>query len=330
MRADRRGWDMRYSRIKPEAGAESFMHVYNRTVGSTSDRPFGEAEREEFIRRLRKLHDLYAIDVIAYQVMGNHYHILCHVPAEPPSNKEAAARYARFHDGKRTLSPDSPACTELALKLRDISYFIKDLQQPFTRWFNRTRSRRRRGHLWAERFKNTILEDGLAVWQCWQYVEMNPVRAGLAGTPAAYRFGSFGKWCGAGRHPFDEDIQRCLMSRLAGLLHIETMEDLRTDLRKAFARHTAVDRGLPVAQVDAAIAVAAGKETFTLRLDRRVRFWVDGLVIGSELFVRDVIGKVRPQYNIAKRRFVRAVATNPPTHSAPALCCFKQLRVLLE
>ena len=120
------------------------------------------------------------------------------------------------------------------------------------------------------------------------------------------------------------------MSRLRGLLSIETMEDLRTELRKSFARHTAVDRNLPDQQVIAAIAVAAEKEQFTLRLDRRVRYWVDGLVIGSELFVRDVIAKARPRYHIAKRRLVRAVAPEQSTASAPAIYCFKQLRVLLE
>ena len=100
---------------------------------------------------------------------------------------------------------------------------LKRLRQPFTRWFNRTRTRRRRGHLSAERFKNTILGNGLAVWQCWQYVEMNPVRAGLAASPADYRFCSFGEWCGTGRHPFEEHLERSLMPCLKGLLHIEAM-----------------------------------------------------------------------------------------------------------
>jgi hypothetical protein len=53
--------------------------------------------------------------------------------------------------------------------------FIRELQQPFTRWFNRTRPVRRHGSLWGGRFKNTILENGLAVWDCWKYIEMNPV-----------------------------------------------------------------------------------------------------------------------------------------------------------
>ena len=69
--------------------------------------------------------------------------------------------------GMKTLDPQSQRCAQLAVKLHDVSAFMQELEQPFTRWFNRTRPVRRRGHLWAERFKNTILENGLAVWDCW-------------------------------------------------------------------------------------------------------------------------------------------------------------------
>ena len=69
-----------------------------------------------------------------------------------------------------------------------------DLQQGFATWFNRTRPVRRRGALWGGRYKNTVLEAGLAVWNCWKYVKMNPVRAGIVANPADYRFCSFGEW----------------------------------------------------------------------------------------------------------------------------------------
>jgi putative transposase len=318
---------MRYPRIKPEVGEETFMHVYNRVSGPTGEFPFGPAEKEEFIRRLHKLSEFYTIDVIAYQVMGNHWHALIRVPAEPPSCEEAAARYHRYYDGKRSLKPQSRKCAALALKLRDISSFLQDLQQPFARWFNRTRPSRRRGHLWAERFKNTILESGLSVWECWQYIEMNPVRAGMAETPADYRFCSFGAWSATGRHPFEAAVLSAAFPRLKGLLQVESLQELQVELRKEFARHTAVERRLDPEQIDTAIAVAAEKEKFALRLDRRVRYWVDGLVIGSELFVRNVVSRARPAINLQKRRFTRAIAPKP---DQPQICCLKQLRVLLE
>ena len=44
--------------------------------------------------------------------------------------------------------------------MHDLSQFMKGLLIRFTRWFNRTHSRS--GTLWEERFKNVIVESGVA------------------------------------------------------------------------------------------------------------------------------------------------------------------------
>ena len=89
----------------------------------------------------------------------------------------------------------------------------------------------------------------------------------------------------------------------------------------------AVDQRQGEEQIRAAIAVAAEKEPFTTRLDRRVRYWVDGLVIGTEQFVHETMLKTRSAHALRKRRFTRAFSA---TGDAVPLYCFKQLRVLLE
>jgi len=120
---------MRHPRIKP-VGVDTFMHVYNRTVGSTVEFPFGDVEKEEFIRRVKALDRYYAIDVLAVTVLGNHFHAIIHVPGEPPTNEEAARRYSEHHDGKRCIEPDSLACTKLAMQLRDVSQFMAEVLSP--------------------------------------------------------------------------------------------------------------------------------------------------------------------------------------------------------
>lgn len=317
---------MRHARLKPVA-ADTFMHVYNRTVGTRMEFPFGDCEKETFISRLLKLSELYVVEVIAYQLMSNHFHILVHVPAEAPSLEETAARFNRYYPKKSALNADSLACARLAPQLRDISAFMKDLQQPFTRWFNRTRPTRRRGHLWAERFKNTVLENGLAVWDCWKYIEMNPVRAHMVSDPADYRFCSFGHWSGVGRHPCATAVENRLLPWLRGLLGTETLTDVQQSLHVEFARIRTTEAGQTPGQIEAAMAEAGARERFTTQVDRRVRYWVDGLVIGSERFVRETMGRVRVAATVQKRRLVRALA---PTADRPDLFCFKQLRILLE
>ena len=56
---------MRLARIKPDY-TDCFMHVYNRSAGTSADRPFDDTEKEFFIRRLKKLTKYYVIDVISY------------------------------------------------------------------------------------------------------------------------------------------------------------------------------------------------------------------------------------------------------------------------
>ncbi len=48
---------------------DTIMHIYNRISGSSCDFPFGNPEKEQFLRRLRKLNQYYVIDLLASQVM---------------------------------------------------------------------------------------------------------------------------------------------------------------------------------------------------------------------------------------------------------------------
>lgn len=60
----------------------------------------------------------------------------------------------------------------------------------------------------------------------------------------------------------------------------------------------------------------------------RVRHWVDGLVIGSELFVRETIRRCRPEIPADNNRLARTAAT--PAPDAPILSCWHRLRVMAD
>jgi len=316
---------MRHPRLKPR-GKDTFIHVCNRTLGNTGFFPFGRAEKEEFIRRLRRLCRFYVIEVLAYQMLGNHFHLVLFIPGEPPSNEEAAERFRAWYGGNCGIDPNSERCTKLAERLRDISDFMHDLQQPFTRWFNRSRPLRRRGPLWAQRFKSTLLEKGLSVWRCWQYVEMNPVRAGIVRNPAEYRFGSFGHWAATGRHPFEMVVRKRFLKWFRSLWRKADMKEVQRELRHAFARKTALDSGHPPDQSPVSSAAVGKNEPFSLRLDRRVRYWADGLVIGSEIFVRSTIAGARSEAAMARRRLT---PVDGATGAERELMCFKRLPAIL-
>jgi putative transposase len=312
---------MRFPRLKP-VGRDAFYHVYNRVTGYAEDRPFGEVEKEHFIRLMSRLSRLYVVEVLAFTVMGNHFHAILFAPAEAPSEALTSARYAAYYRGKRELYPGTAACRRMAGRLNDISWFLHDLEHQFSSWFNRTRPQRRRGALWAGRFKHTLLEEGVAVWDCWKYIEMNPVRAGLVADPADYRFSSFGVWNGRGRHPFQTQVEARLMPQFRDLLHVESQKDLYGELRREFARLKTLRRG-PEA-MEQAIAAVAEPPAFSTVVTRRMRYWTDGLVIGSKRFVVEIMTAARGAEHMARHRC--AVAAEE-TIEGLRLVCYRRLRV---
>jgi REP element-mobilizing transposase RayT len=267
---------MRIPRIKPTDVAV-YYHLYNRAAGSPEDRPFGPAEKEKFISILNRLQILFTVRVLAYQVMSNHYHIMVYAPHTPPSPQEAARRYEAYYKGERRLSSDDPGCLELAERMRDISWFMHALQQQFAAWYNHSRSRPRRGALWAQRFKNTLLGSEEAIWKCWKYIELNPVHAGMVKNPADYRFSSYGAWHGSGRHPFYANFVQYLLPLLRRRFPHQSMRSIYQRIRLEFEQDAAELKS----------ETASGLAD----LDRKTRFWIDGRIIGTELFIRDMVAR---------------------------------------
>ena len=270
---------MRRARLKPN-GIPMFYHLYNRVAGEPEFYPFGATEKEKFIRLLHRVQKFFVVEVLAYQVMSNHFHLLVYAPEEAPSPAEVVRRYEDYHDGKRTISIDDPLCVELGQRMRDISWFMHALQQQFATWYNHSRSSQRRGALWAQRFKHTLLGEAEAVWACWKYIEMNPVRAGLVKDPGDYRFSSYGAWRGKGSHPFADNLQHHMLPILQGLYPYSTLQEVYSSLQHALVK----PRDRMTAHGDDL------SESLDM-LDHRTKYWVDGLVIGTTIFVRDIIAR---------------------------------------
>lgn len=281
---------MRQPRLKVR-GREVFHHVFNRVAGDPTYMPFGDREKEQFLRLLKKLETLYAIEVIACTVMSNHFHLILFAPANAPSDEETSRRFVAYYGPRRRLNPGTPDCRAAAERLRDISCFMHDLQHQFTCWFNRTRTVRRRGALWAGRFGSALLEAGMAVWSCWQYTELNPVRAGLVAIPSAYRFSTWGIWNRTGSYPFERALEDRLLPKLRDWLGVATLAHLRARLRKALEEESdRVQR-----QASAPACVSPGDPLPFIGAPRcPSRQWRNGRIVGSRAFVAEIMRSRHP------------------------------------
>ena len=264
-----------------------YLHVYNHCVeGGSREYPFGDVEKEHFFKHLKNTLCLYSIECISAVAMSNHFHLILYIPKKTFSEKEMFQRIKKYRKQKIVFDVDDDYCQRRHQMSNDLSSFMKELQQGFTCWFNRTRSFRRRGTLWEQRFKCSKLIDSKALSTCLQYVELNPVRAEIVEEPSEYKFSSFGIWAHQGRHPFEKNFEHHMLSALRIYLESEDLNGLKKYYQERFK-----------AIINSKSSSDDEKGRGVGSLLRRSRFWIDSLVLGSKSALREeavrIWGEVR-------------------------------------
>ena len=157
-----------------------------------------EHRREWIADKMKALAETFAIDIAAYAVMSNHYHIVLRVDQEEAkswNSLEVIERWSenftipvliyRFLKGKCSTSAEVKAVDEIIEKwrsrLHDISWFMRLLNEYIARESNR--EDKVTGRFWEGRFKSQALLDEQALIACMTYVDLNPIRADMAKTP---------------------------------------------------------------------------------------------------------------------------------------------------
>lgn len=156
-----------------------------------------EHRREWLEEELLQLPKSFCIDVAAYAVMSNHYHVVLHVndrKAQDLSAKEVIGRWHTLFKGnllsQRYLCGDLSVAEMDALnlcidewrkRLCSISWFMKVLNEKIAREANKEDECT--GRFWEGRFKSQALLDERALAACMAYVDLNPIRAKMADTP---------------------------------------------------------------------------------------------------------------------------------------------------
>ncbi len=311
-----------------------FYHCISRVVDRRL--AFETDEKEKFRMFMRMYENFTGCRVVSYCLMGNHFHLLLEVPPLPEggfSDSELLGRLsALYHPAVVAgVAKELAEARELGYqsqvdeihgrytrRMHDLSRFMEGLLQRFTRWFNRTHSRS--GNLWEDAFKSVIVEDGVAARTISAYIDLNPVRAGMVGDPAEYRWSSYGEAMGGGSRGNGKKARAGLVRALmahkgygadarlwAGrvskdyrMLLLEAGEEKLKEVvnangeREVKVVRKGIKRGVAsaeLAQLEQGQDVAIGK-----MLRCRVRYFTDGAVIGSRTFVNET-------FVIARGRF---------------------------
>ena len=161
------------------------------------DKPTGRdySHRKRWLlERLLLLARCFAVEVYAYAVMSNHFHIVVHydpkaclawsdeevaqrwVDAFPPKAHGAAA--APKAEARSLLLGDPDRLARARHTLGSLSDFMKHLKQPIARRANEEDGCD--GHFFEQRFYSGALLGEQAMLAAMAYVDLNPVRAKLA------------------------------------------------------------------------------------------------------------------------------------------------------
>ncbi|MFK5920786.1 MAG: transposase [Verrucomicrobiota bacterium] len=196
-------------------GQTNYYHVVSRTTGR--DILFEDDEKETFRILMLKQLKFSGLRALAWCFMGNHFHLLLEVPdrelategwmdedyikrlevfKDERSSKLVLDEVEMFRENGATEKVKEIAGSVKA-RLFDLSMFMKELKLKMTLAYNKKHGRV--GTLWEGPFKSVLLqgvdgesgESSDALRMVAAYIDLNPIRAGLAQEPEGYRWCSY-------------------------------------------------------------------------------------------------------------------------------------------
>ena len=324
-------WSGGRFRILGKGPLESYCyHVMSRTCGGEVF--FDDVEKEALRRVIWRMAEFSGIKIVTYCLMSNHFHLLAEVPhrqtwlerfagpqGEAKLLEHLSILYSRSYVGllreelaefrARGMAVLADQRLE-AIKKRfcDLSLFVKEVKERFSRWFNKRRGRR--GTLWMDRFRSVLVEGkGEPLRTMAAYIDLNPLRAGLVKDPKDYRWCGYAEALGGSRR-----AQRGLCKALgkpvdgwksAGgaaayrcLLHAEGREVKDAQNEKV------VSRGV-TAESARAVLAEKGKLSPVELVRLRVRYFTDGVVLGSKEYVEGIFEAEREHFGPKRKQGAR-------------------------
>lgn len=127
-----------------------------------------DVDRQTWLAMLKDVLPRCGVALHAWVLMGNHYHLLL-------TAKTAA----------------------------DTSSLIQTVGRRYTQWFNTRHGRS--GTLWEGRYRSAVVADERYLLVCQRYIDLNPVRAGLAARPEDWWWSSYAHHAGLRTDDFLQD-----------------------------------------------------------------------------------------------------------------------------
>lgn len=296
------------------SGRTAVYHVMSRTAFQSLR--FGDEAKEIFTRMLFQQAAFAGVEVLGYCIMGNHVHLLIRVPpVDSLPDGVLLDRYNQYYGSQKTprstysfqelkaILEEGGAHAEAArqrilLRMGDLPAFMRELKQRFTIWYNDKHDNE--GTIWAARYKSLLVEDSVeSLTRVAAYLDLNPVRANLVQDPKEYR------WCGYAAALGGNRLMRFAVTQLfrQELGFEEALKSYRIILfgkgcsKKAGGMSNA--RTISAEKLEAVLKAGGHISPHEL-LQMRIRYFTDGMVLGSKAFIEFVFLEHRGLFGLRR------------------------------
>ena len=180
-----------------------FYHLASRCVRKSWLCGFDRRNRRDyshrkqwFVDRIHELGSAFAVDVHAYAIMSNHFHIVVYYDPTasqnwsdadvvdrwlricPPRDSRGVPAESALEMLRGQLINDPDSLARIRKTLGSLSMFMKFLKQPIARRANLEDNAS--GHFFDQRFYSGALLNEEAIIAAMAYVDLNPIRAKIA------------------------------------------------------------------------------------------------------------------------------------------------------
>jgi REP element-mobilizing transposase RayT len=297
-------------------GQKGFYHVTSRTA--CGQFLFDDEAKGVFLKILGKQAAFCGVEVLAYCVMGNHFHLLVLVPEDYEISDAELLRRYRVLYSESHCPPSAPMPNvleqlleqgreegqqlreRLLARMHDLSAFVRELKQRFGIWYNHRHNNK--GTIWADRFNSVIVEASIeALSTVAAYIDLNPVRAEIVSDPATYRYSSYGRAIGGNRearrgyeHIFGSSASwSSILPSYHLILYGKGYRSKGTPGK---------DRGRISPEQVQRILDQNGKLALADVLRLRVRYFTAATAIGSASFLRELASSFRDSHGLERKR----------------------------
>jgi len=184
---------------------------------------------------------------------------------------------------------------------------MRNIHGHYGRWFNKTYERE--GRFWADRFKSVILDSEEAIMNCIQYIDLNPIRAGIEGIsrPEEWKHGSY--------RLRDMRVDNWLMP-IKELMGLENEQEGYQRYRERLYYMGGIQTKEDAGVIPVHILAEEEKSGFVSKniLLKRTKHYTRGLILGGEKFVQKWLEELTKR-GVYKRRCNPLVLAESSVHS---------------